>query len=460
MNTNTIAAIATPIGRGGIGIVRISGSSALNTAKRLFRHRGEAAESILSHRIYYGHILDPSCDRMIDEVLLVYMRAPRSYTREDVVEIHGHGGPVAMQQILELVLSCGVDLAPPGEFTKRAFLNGRIDLTQAEAVADIIHAETKSALAAAVVHIQGRMKDEILAIRQQIVAVMADIEAAIDFSDEIDEGFAGAGIQKQIQEKVISPLQSLVAQYHAGHLFREGIRLVIAGKPNVGKSSLMNRFLKKDRVIVTPHPGTTRDAIEEAIEIGGVAVVLIDTAGLRATQDPVEHEGMARTRQLLATADLVLFIVDGAGGINAEDFQIWKTVEGQPSLVVINKVDLLGSPPGLTIPDDWADIPHVFISARFDIGIDALKTLIFNMVMGTHPVDPNQMIVPNVRHHQLLDRCLAAVLQSHKILSVQNALELAVIDLREAKDALDQILGIAAKDVILDAIFSRFCIGK
>ena len=462
MHTSTIAAIATPGGAGGIGIIKISGKDAISIASLIFRKSGssfDGAHAFESHRLYHGHIVHPESDKILDEVLLSVMKMPRSYTREDVVEINTHSGFAVLSGILELVLAKGARLAEPGEFTKRAFLNGRIDLTQAEGVIDIINARTEKALEIAGVQIKGELGKTIRSIRDTLLAVEAEIEAEIDFPDDVEELSSKDRHIETLQQAVISPLTALLNRYHIAHFFRDGIRMAVVGRPNVGKSSLVNRLIQKDRVIVTPIPGTTRDLIEETADIRGIPVVITDTAGLHQTDDPVEVIGIQKTQEYIKDSDLVLFLVDAGCPLTEADFEIRSILKGKNVVLVINKMDLLSEQRGFPIPESWR-MPSVMISALYNQGVDALKALIARGFIRNGSESDGGRIVPNLRHKLTLERSVQASESALSGLQKDSHMELTAIDLKEAVDALGEIIGLTAKEAILDEIFSRFCIGK
>ncbi|MEW6670782.1 MAG: tRNA uridine-5-carboxymethylaminomethyl(34) synthesis GTPase MnmE [Thermodesulfobacteriota bacterium] len=465
MDCATIAAIATPPGSAGIGIIKISGPDAVAIAAAIFNktapHPPPPADTFMweTHRLYHGHIIDPDSGRTVDEVLLSVMRAPHSYTGEDVAEINSHSGMIVLRTIMELVLRKGARLAAPGEFTKRAFLNGRIDLTQAEAVVDIINARTEKSLDIAAAHIKGEFKESIFTARNALLNLMALMEAAIDFPEDV-EPVQIRIVKETLQEAIEKPLMELVAHYHSAHILRDGLNLAVVGRPNVGKSSLMNRLIQKDRVIVSPIPGTTRDFIEETLNIHGIPVIIADTAGLHDTQDPLEALGVQKTREYISRSDLVLFMIDASVPLTPEDHQIFETVKARNVILVLNKQDLLTDPDSIGLPDSWHHLPQVRISALFNQGIDRLKDLIVSVSMGDDRTDLRIKIIPNLRHKQLLDKSLQAIRNALAAIGVDSPIELVSIDLQEATDALAEIIGINVKEDILDQIFSRFCIGK
>jgi len=475
MDHSTIAAIATPSGSGGIGIIKISGPAAISIAGALFRHRKSGAGTdsatpakssapnngfFQSHRLYYGHIVDPDSGTILDEVLLSVMKAPQSYTREHVVEINSHGGRIVLQAILSQVLKQGARLAAPGEFTQRAFLNGRIDLTQAEAVIDIINAQTEKSLQIATAQIDGQLRKKVEAVREALVAFLAQTEAAIDFPEAVEDMVDPESVVVDIQQNIIYPLEGLIQRYIDSRVLREGLNVAVVGKPNVGKSSLMNQLIQKDRAIVTAIPGTTRDIIEEALTIQGVPVILSDTAGLHETDDPVEIIGIEKTIAHVNGADVVLFLAEANQPLTDEDDRIYDKVRSKPVIIALNKIDLVRHPPPAVIPDTWTGSPHVYISALYGQGIDHLKDMIVKTARGDHPVDLGETLVPSLRHRIALEKSLAAAHAILKQFNDGNAAELIAIHIQEASDALGEILGTNVKIDVLDQIFSRFCIGK
>ena len=390
--SQTIAAISTPAGSGGIGIIRMSG---------IFKPHVPDC-SFASHHLYYGHIVDSATGRTLDEVLAVYMRAPHTYTREDVVEVHCHGSFLVLQNVLELILAQGVALAAAGEFTKRAFLNGRIDLTQAEAVIDILSARTRKGVDLAQEQLSGALYQRIDCIRKSLAQMRAVIEVAIDFPDEDIEIVDHSHIIRQLQNEVAEPLERLLKNVDQGKIYREGIAVVIAGLPNVGKSSLLNTLLEEERALVTEIPGTTRDTIEEYLDVHGMPVRLIDTAGIRDNAGKVEEMGIQRAKSLINEADLVLFMLDGSRDVSAEDVKLYTAVSHKPMLVVVNKIDLNKVDEHFIDPLQ-TNAPVVHISAGKQLGIDELKDAIFRRVASGADQWEEQGCAPNVRHkHALL----------------------------------------------------------
>ncbi len=452
---DTIAAISTPLGEAGIGVVRLSGPAAEAIARSLFRPR-RGRSQFLSHHLYLGHIA-ASPEEIIDEVLLTIMRGPRTYTREDVVEIHCHSGMEVLRRILELTLARGARLARPGEFTLRAFLSGRIDLTQAEAVLEVIQARTEAGLRVAADHLAGRLGASLRRLRETLLDLLARVEATLDFPEETGE-FPAAAATAALDPQ-IEALEALAATYREGRLLREGLLAVIAGQPNVGKSSLLNCLLARDRAIVTELPGTTRDLVEEVITLGGVPVRLSDTAGLRPAQDRVEELGIRRTRERLAQADLILYLVDGSLPLAPEVRRDLAELGERPGLAVVNKVDL---PQELSLSDleRATSLPIIKISALTGEGLENLKQQIVDLVLQGG-LNTTGEIVTQARHHQHLRRCLTCLHQARKLLEASDTpWELAALELQEAIRELGEITGQEVGDDVLDRIFSEFCLGK
>jgi tRNA modification GTPase len=457
---DTIAAISTPLGEAGIGIVRLSGPEACTIARRLFRPH-HPRQPWQSHRLSLGHIVDLKGE-IIDEVLLAFMRGPHTYTREDVVEINCHSGYGVLRRILDLILGHGARLARPGEFTLRAFLSGRLDLTQAEAVLEIIQARTEAHVQVAAEHLHGRLGRRLRQVRQDLLDIAARVEAALDFPEEAGE-LPPDSILAALEEQTNS-LQFLADTYEAGRLLTEGLLVVIAGRPNVGKSSLLNRLLDMERAIVTEIPGTTRDLVEECITLGGVVVRFSDTAGLRPAQDRVEELGIARTRERLKQADLVLYLVDHSAPLAPEDEGALTEMAARRGLVVINKIDLAPelSEAALSRSTSW---PLARISARTGEGIEALKKEIVAQVLGGGLKAQGQMIT-QARHHQHLGHCLDYLTQARGLLisgesgETEPSWELVALELAAAIQELGEITGEEVGEALLDRIFGQFCLGK
>lgn len=455
---DTIAAISTPLGEGGIGIVRLSGHEAIAIAEEIFRGKG-IVSSLPSHTIHFGRIIDPTANKTLDQVLLTVMRAPRTYTKEDVVEINGHGGIVALRSILELTLRLGARLAEPGEFTRRAFLNGRIDLSQAEAVIDLIRAQTEAGARVALHHIEGDLFREVSSVREELINILAEVEASIDFPEEDLDFWEGSELLSRIIA-VKERLAGLVETARYGRIIREGISTVIIGRPNVGKSSLLNALLGEDRAIVTPIPGTTRDTIEETINLRGIPLRVIDTAGLRPGGDIVEKEGLRRTKRSLEQADLVLLILDASVQLTPDDREIISEVKERKGIVVLNKTDC---PVLIEAEEVKSLLPEhklINISAIHRSGLDNLREAIIQTVLGGEIIASDSLMVSNIRHQQALSAAIKSLKEAVATVEAGGSPELIALDLREAMDQASLISGETVTEDILDHIFANFCIGK
>jgi tRNA modification GTPase len=456
-DNSTIAAISTPPGAGGIGIIRISGSEARRILKHVFTPANPPC-SFDSHRLYYGTINDPQQDKLLDEVLVVFMQAPKTYTREDVVEIHCHGGFLVLQSVLELILDQGVRLAEPGEFTKRAFLNGRIDLTRAEAVIDVLSARTRKGVDLALEQMSGSLYKEVDKLRTSLVEIRALLETAIDFPEEEIEIADHRAMYARLRKEVLAPLEKLIAQADDGRIVREGVSIVIIGRPNVGKSSLLNTLLQEERALVTSIPGTTRDTIEEYIDICGIPVRIIDTAGIREEVEEVEQLGIRRARESINRADLVLFLVDGSKPIDDEDVSLFETVNHKPLLTVINKCDLEARLKRQVHPRIVAEA--VEISAREQTGLEQLKQQIFRRITGGREQWQEEGCTPNLRHKTAMEKGLQALNRVAEGLASGLHNDLITIDLLDGLDQLGDIVGETTTEDVLDVIFEQFCLGK
>jgi len=452
MLDDTIAAVSTPIGEGGIGIVRISGPDAIAIASSVFTPAdGESIRSAPSHTIHYGHV-DLS-NRRLDEVLVSVMHAPRTYTREDVVEINCHGGVLAVRAVLDAVLECGARLAERGEFTQRAFVNGRISLDQAQAVLDVVRARTSLGLEAAVDRLGGRFSDAIAAVRDALAGVLAQIEVQIDFPD-VDVSIES--IEPQV-DVLLRRVGDLVARAKQGRVVREGATVVIAGRPNVGKSTLLNALLGEDRAIVTPIPGTTRDTVEEIAEIGGIPVRLIDTAGLRDPDDPVESEGVKRARVAMDRADLILLLVDRSEPATAEDHRLLQHDAAVPTVLLRTKCDLPSH--GDTLLDGgW--LQTIDISAMTGQNLDTLRRILVDLLSGGDVPARHTMLLLDGWERDLLRRLYRALEQALDSLQVGESIDIVSEELHAAYRAAGELQGIDVSESILDAVFSRFCVGK
>ncbi|MGI6656972.1 MAG: tRNA uridine-5-carboxymethylaminomethyl(34) synthesis GTPase MnmE [Desulfobulbus sp.] len=458
--TDTIAAIATAPGVGGIGIIRISGPEALAILRTLFVPR-RPRDRFVSHMLYLGTVVDPE-GQVLDEVMAVYMRGPHSYTGEDVVELHCHGAFLVLQEVLRLILEQGARAAEPGEFTKRAFLAGRIDLTRAEAIIDLLQAQTAKSVHLAANHLQGELFNRMEPIRLSLVGLLARLEVAIDFPEEDVELFDRELAGRQVQDEVMAPLEQLLAMAEQGKLVREGLHAVLAGLPNVGKSSLLNALLREERALVTPVPGTTRDTIEEQIALNGIPVRLVDTAGIRRHGDPVESLGIDRARQKLDEADLVLFLVDARLGMGEAEQELYQSVAAKRHIVVINKQDLVSAERLAGLVAQFPGERVVTVSARKGTGIEVLQETMYEaIVTGTGEGEGEPLsCAPNTRHRAVLQKTLAAC--QHFIQSLESGapIDLLAVDVQAALHFLGDITGTTSSDEVLDAVFSRFCIGK
>jgi tRNA modification GTPase len=468
MHDDTIAAISTPLGEGGIGIVRLSGKDALPIAGKLFSSpKGKKLNESESHTLTHGFIANPHTGARIDEVLVAVMRAPKTYTREDVVEINCHGGFLSLRKVLELLLKNGARLAEPGEFTKRAFLNGRIDLSQAEAVMDLIRAKTEESGRVAVEQLSGGLSEKITAYRDSIASLCAHVEAYIDFPEEEIAPSSLESIVSDIQE-IKGGLVELSNSFEEGRFFREGLKVAIVGRPNVGKSSLLNTLLKRDRAIVTETAGTTRDVLEEYLSIKGLPVRIMDTAGIRETHEMAEREGVLRSLSAIENADIVIAVIDGSAPMNVEDKAVLEKVTEKRSVIAINKSDLPAAQPYLETALRAYSEDAVNISAKTGSGLDALKDKILTLSMTKtyktqlgSPFDESPgVIVTNIRHKLAIDSAIDGLNKGASALRAGMPLEIVAVEMRDALDRLGEIVGAVTTEDILNRIFSEFCIGK
>lgn len=465
---DTICAIATPVGEGGVGIIRVSGPQALDVASHIIRPRNRPSlHQLESHRLYVSDLVCPQESRgpegahaLIDEALVVVMRHPRSYTGEDVVEIQTHGGTWILHTTCNALIHHGARLAQPGEFTKRAFLNGRLDLAQAEAVLDTIQATTTRSLRAAQSLLRGALSREIEALRERLIRVLAHLEAGMDFVEEDIEFIQRAEVQRVLEETQRA-LEKLIASFEEGRMIREGITVAIIGRPNVGKSSLLNALLNMDRAIVSDQPGTTRDVIDESVNVNGIPLRLLDTAGLRRTQDVIEGEGIRRTEEAISDADVVLLVLDGAQGVTEEDRGIFDSYAAGRYLLVLNKIDLpeFQDPAPHALPgNDRAGV--VKISAKTGEGLDHLKEAIHRLFVKEGLEAAPSVLVTRLRHQAGLQHTHASLKEATASLQKGTWGECVALDIRGALDALGEITGAVSTEDILDRIFQDFCIGK
>jgi len=456
---DTIAAIATPIGQAGIGIVRVSGPRAYGIAEKIFTPKN-SIQRLQSHRLYLGRLNDPSSGEMIDEVLLSCMKAPRSYTREDVIEINSHSGYVLLSKILQVVLDQGARQAEPGEFTLRAFLNGRIDLTQAEAVADLLNSKTDRGLTLASRQIKGSFRKKIEALRLKVVDILAQVEVAIDFPEEEAEILSRERTADIIEEGVITAIDGLVRAHGEGRIWVDGINTVIVGRVNAGKSSLLNRLLNEERAIVTHIPGTTRDIIESTVTVEGLPLKIMDTAGFRKVRGEAEKMGIHLTEQKLAEADFLLVVIDRSRPMNEDDNKILAKARAKKALIVLNKIDL---PSGLQKKDHeevLSGFPVVEISALTGQGLEALKKAIAACIMESHIDMTVSHIAPNLRHKQALTHAAGFFRNAAHSAREHAPMEIVALELKSGLDALGEITGETTSEEVLDKIFSQFCLGK
>ena len=452
---DTIAAIATAIvpQQGSIGIVRLSGTQAVIIAQKLFQAAGK--QTWESHRILYGYIRHPESGQIIDEALLLLMLAPRSYTREDVVEFHCHGGIIPVQQVLQACLEQGARLAEPGEFTLRAFLNGRLDLTQAESVSELVGAQSPQAAQMALAGLQGKLVSPIRQLRSQCLDILAEVEARVDFEEDLPPLDLGQ-IQFQL-EQVLASVTQILATADQGELLRTGLKVAIVGRPNVGKSSLLNAWSRSDRAIVTDLPGTTRDVVESQLVVGGIPIQVLDTAGIRETTDTVEKIGVQRSRQAAQQADLILLTLEATTGWTKEDEEIYQQVKHLPVILIINKVDL-ADPKTVHYPETIQQIvPTVAAQQQ---GIDALENAILAIIQQGKLIAANLDFAINQRQAAALIETKQALAQVQATIHQQLPLDFWTIDLRTAIQCLGNITGEEVTESVLDRIFSRFCIGK
>ncbi|KKN10700.1 hypothetical protein LCGC14_1033920 [marine sediment metagenome] len=456
----TIAAIATAPGQSGIGIVRISGPQAAEIARAVFRGPGGKPPALRSHNVSYGFVTDPDTGEKLDEALMLFMKGPRSFTREDVVEFQCHGGPVALRRVLDAVVKKGARLAAPGEFTKRAFLSGRIDLTQAEAALDIIRARTEKAEKLALRQLEGALSIKLGAMREAIIEICAHVEAHLDFPEEEIEPDVRDSILDNIR-MAASQTNALAESFNEGRLYREGVRTAIVGRPNVGKSSLLNLLLASDRAIVTSAPGTTRDVIEEALNIKGLPVVIMDTAGIRESHDMAESEGVRRSLKALEEADLVLAVFDMSCPLHDEDGIVLEKLCGKKAIAALNKSDL----PRKAEESRFHGLRSVSVSAKSSEGLEGLRDAIYEEALsgGSNTeggADAEGIVITNRRHRDALVRTNEALGRAALRMEEGSPFEVTAIELREALDCLGEIVGAVSTDEILNRIFSEFCIGK
>ena len=461
-NAETIAAISTPYGTGGIGIIRISGPEAFSVAEKIFRGRRKISET-RSHSVVHGRIVDPADGQMVDEVLLVKMDAPGTFTGEDTIEINCHGGIVVLRRVLSLVLRYGARAACPGEFTKPAFINGRMDLAQAEAVIDLINSKTDEGSRAAAAQLQGRLSEKIKGARRKMIELIARIEAAIEYPEEDIDEITAEEVRNGIAE-IKEELRKTAQSFTRGRLLRDGLTAAIIGKPNAGKSSLLNALAGSSRAIVTDIPGTTRDIIEEYVNINGIPVRFLDTAGIRSTDDPVEAIGVEKARTAAAEAELVIIVLDAQTGITDEDIEVMKSSLSKKTIVMINKtdvaVDRMVEEMKEQIRAYGDDMPVVVASMVDGTGMDDLADKIEVLAAGGEISANNEVLLTNARHRQLIEDAILDLDSAESAYIGGMPLDLVTIDIRDAAEALGQITGESVSEDVVNEIFSRFCVGK
>ncbi len=448
--------------------MRLSGPDALDLAKILFRKKAgqkpgveeQDACGFISHRFYLGYFIDPSSNKKLDEILMVAMYAPNTYTREHVVEFHCHGGELVLKRILETVLANGTRMAEPGEFTKRAFLNGRIDLSQAEAVAELISAGNELALANAIKNLEGKIGDRVRGFLQILTNLLAMIEAGIEFPEEVEESTDSKDLIIELEDKILKPIHRLIKDSQEGQPFLQGFFMDIIGRPNVGKSSLLNKLLGKDRAIVTDIPGTTRDLIEGSMSLKGIPLHITDTAGIHLTLDPVESIGIEKAKEHIKGSDLVLFVLEANDLDNLKDRHVFDQIQGKPSIVVINKIDLVEDIRTLDAPTFLKDIPVVMVSALTGHGLTDLEECIASNLGRRSRVEDEHVVMANMRQRQALQQAQKAIEGAVGNLDRNIGVELVAVDIQEGIKQLQYLTGEVWAFDIMDHVFERFCIGK
>lgn len=457
---DTIAAISTPPGEGAISIVRLSGDEAFQIADRIYRQGTKKLQEVPSHTINYGHLVDPVNEQLVDEVMVSVMRGPKTFTREDIVEINCHGGIVVVNQILQLLLRQGARLAEPGEFTKRAFLNGRMDLSQAEAVMDLIRAKTDRAMHLALNQLDGNLSTLIRALRQEILATLAQVEVNIDYPeyDDVEEMTTKLLVEKA--QHVRGQIEALLQTAQQGKILREGLSTAIIGRPNVGKSSLLNHLLQEEKAIVTDIAGTTRDVIEEYVNLRGVPLKLIDTAGIRETQDAVEKIGVERSRKALSEADLILLVLNQSEELTVEDQQIIEASSESKRIILLNKTDLPAKINRQALEDLVGDAPIFAISVLENEGFDSLETAIAGLFFGGATGEKDASYLSNTRHIALLEKAVQALDEVMIGIDAGMPVDLVQMDMTRCWDYLGEVVGDSVQDELITQLFSQFCLGK
>jgi len=455
---DTIAALSTPYGTGGIGVIRISGENAFEVVAKIFV-AAKPIGDISTHSVTYGKIVDPNTKAVVDEVLLIKMCKPNTFTREDVVEINCHGGIVVLNRVLELLLKYGARPADAGEFTKRAFLNGRIDLSQAEAIIDLINSKTVESSKAAISHLEGRLSKKLKALRGILVEVLAHIEVTVDYPEHDIEEITGKKVFESLNV-IKTELMKLLKTFDRGKILREGINIVIAGKPNVGESSLLNQLVGSTRAIVTDIPGTTRDIIEEYINIKGIPAKITDTAGIRKTQDMVEKIGVDKAYMAIKNADLIIVIISADSGILQEDAEVLENIIGKKSLVLINKIDLVDRNQIDKIREQLKCNIVLETSIINEQGIEGLEEKISELFFNGDISQNDEILLTNARHKNLVDRAINDIEQALNSFDMGMPLDMVTIDIKSSAEFIGQITGESIDEDVMHSIFSRFCIGK
>jgi len=458
METDTIAAISTALGEGAIGIVRLSGPQAIQSANRLFK--GKNLEQVPSHTIHYGHIVHIETNETIDEVMVSVMHGPKTYTREDIVEINCHGGVVAVKRVLASVLQEGARIAEPGEFTKRAFLNGRVDLSQAEAVMDVIRSKTDAAMKVAQHQMDGKLSRLIQQLRQTLIETVAHVEVNIDYPEYDDVEEMSEEMMRIKTKEVHHEIEHLLHVANQGKILREGIRTGIIGRPNVGKSSLLNSIVQETKAIVTDVPGTTRDIIEEYVQVKGVPLRLVDTAGIRETEDIVEKIGVERSRQVLGESDLILLVLNNNELLTDEDVHLFEAVKGLEVIVLINKIDLPRQLDMKKVEELAGGAPIIPTSFKTDQGIEALENAIEELFFAGEITSGDMTYVSNIRHIRLLEEAKESLEEAMHGLELHMPIDIVQIDVTRTWELLGEIIGDTASDGLIDQLFSQFCLGK
>lgn len=459
MDLDTITSISTPMGEGAIGIVRLSGPQAVEIADKLYKGK-HLLNDVPSHTINYGHIIDPESKEVIEEVMVSVLRAPKTFTREDIIEINCHGGILTINRVLELTMTYGARMAEPGEFTKRAFLNGRIDLSQAEAVMDFIRSKTDRASKVAMNQIEGRLSDLIKKQRQYILEILAQVEVNIDYPEYDDVEDATTEFLLEQSKEIKQEINRLLDTGAQGKIMREGLSTVIVGKPNVGKSSMLNNLIQDNKAIVTEVAGTTRDVLEEYVNVRGVPLRLVDTAGIRETEDIVEKIGVERSRKALSQADLILFVLNNNEALTQEDYTLYEVVKNEDVIVIVNKMDLEQNIDINEVKDMIGDTPLIQTSMLKQEGIDELEIQIRDLFFGGEVQNQDMTYVSNSRHISLLKQARQTIQDAIDAAESGVPMDMVQIDLTRTWEILGEIIGETASDELIDQLFSQFCLGK